>query len=83
MIISQKAILVLQIPFYYHLHHWIYWKWNLLFWTEIWIWFAKLVIFFFISEIVFFSDVYVNLPELFLKNSIFGEIPFSKVNFIF
>ncbi len=26
-----KNILVLQIPFYYHLHHWIYRKWNLLF----------------------------------------------------
>ncbi len=66
MIISQKAILVLQIPFYYHLQQWIYWKWNLLFSTEIWILFA--IAYFVLYEIVFFSDTYVNLMVLLVEN---------------
>ncbi len=70
MICSQKVILVLKIPFYYHLHHWIYTKWNLLFWALSWILFAfnRLLIFCLklcLSMIHF--HVYVNLLHVLVK----------------
>ncbi len=37
----------------------------------------------FLSEIMFFGDIYVNLPVLLVKNELFNEIPFSKVNSFF
>ncbi len=37
----------------------------------------------FLSKITFFGDIYVNLPVLLVKNNIFVEISFSKVNSVF
>ncbi len=59
---------MLQITLYYHLHRWIYRKFNSLFWI-----FAI-----FLSETVFFVDTYVNLQVLLVKNYLSGEFHFLR-----